>query len=69
MPIMNGIDLVQAIRSQESLHDIPILVMTAFDTGLSEEALRQGANDIIRKPIQLALLFQKIERLLPSNQL
>ncbi len=69
MPVMNGIELVQAIRRLGSLRDVPILVMTAFDTDLSQEALRRGANDTIQKPIQLPLLFQKIETLLSTNQL
>jgi CheY-like chemotaxis protein len=69
MPVMNGIELVQAIRRHGNLRDVPILVMTAFETDLSEEALRSGANDTIQKPIQLPLLFQKIETLLSTNQL
>jgi CheY-like chemotaxis protein len=69
MPVMNGIELVQAIRRRENLRHVPILVMTAFDTGLSEDAMRHGANDTIKKPIQLPLLFQKIEVLLATNQL
>jgi hypothetical protein len=31
--------------------------------------LRSGANDTIQKPIQLPLLFHKIETLLSTNQL
>jgi CheY-like chemotaxis protein len=64
MPGMNGIDLVHSIRSHKELRDIPILVMTAFDTSLSTEALAKGANDTIQKPIQLTSLFQKIAALL-----
>jgi CheY-like chemotaxis protein len=69
MPVMNGIALVQYIRRFRRLQSLPILVMTAFDTMLSAEALRSGADDTIHKPIQLSLLFQKIEALLSRKQL
>jgi len=69
MPGMNGIELVQSIRSLKELRDLPILVMTAFDPSLCAEALTKGANDTIQKPIQLSLLFQKIEALLSNAAL
>jgi two-component system, chemotaxis family, chemotaxis protein CheY len=66
MPGMNGLELVQSIRSLKELRDVPILVMTAFESSLCAEALTKGASDTIQKPIQLTLLFQKIEALLSN---
>lgn len=66
MPGMNGLELVQSIRSLEELRDVPILVMTAFEPSLCAEALTKGASDTIQKPIELTLLFQKIEALLSN---
>ena len=63
MPGMNGIELVHSIRSHKELRDIPILVMTAFDPSLLAEALANGANDTIQKPIQLTSLFETCSRI------
>ena len=62
MPGMNGLELAQSIRNVKELRDVPILLMTAFDASLCDEA--HGANDTIQKPIQLPLLFEKIEALI-----
>jgi two-component system chemotaxis response regulator CheY len=64
MPAMNGIELVESLRGLRQLRDVRILVMTAFDPSLSAEAITKGADDTIQKPIQLSVLFQKIQTLL-----
>jgi len=67
MPGMNGTELVKSIRTRQDLRDVPILVMTAFDRSLCVDALAKGANDTIQKPIQLPLLFRKIEALIYND--
>jgi len=53
MPVMDGLKLISLIRSDESLQDIPIVVITT--EGASEDrdrALALGANEYLTKPIQ-----------------
>ncbi len=53
MPVMDGLKLISLIRGEESLKDIPIVVITT--EGASEDrdrALALGANEYLTKPIQ-----------------
>ncbi len=53
MPVMDGLKLISLIRSEPSLADMPICVITT--EGASEDrerALSLGANEYLTKPIQ-----------------
>ena len=53
MPVMDGLKLVSMIRGNETLKNIPIVVITT--EGAQEDrarAMALGANDYITKPIQ-----------------
>jgi two-component system chemotaxis response regulator CheY len=53
MPVMDGLKLVSLIRSEDSIEDMPIVVVTT--EGASEDrqrALALGANEYLTKPIQ-----------------
>ncbi len=65
MPVMGGLDLLQAL---ESLDDPPpFALMTAFgDTETAIEALRLGAIDYLRKPVSVADLHALVERVAAS---
>jgi len=62
MPGMGGLDLLQEL---EELDDPPPLaLMTAFgDTQTAIEAMRLGAVDYLRKPVDVAELHRLVERL------
>jgi len=50
MPEMNGLDLTRAIRADEALSDLPVILLTALDKPDEREAgLKAGANDYIVK--------------------
>lgn len=53
MPVMNGIDAMRQLKSQESTAEIPVIIATG--AMLSSEnlrtALQAGAMDYVRKPI------------------
>ena len=68
MPKMDGIKLLQAIRSHPDLLDLPIVLMTV--KGKHNEkilGLKQGATDYISKPFNPSNLYDKIEKLLPKD--
>ncbi|MCL4149446.1 UNVERIFIED_CONTAM: hypothetical protein GTU68_013482 [Idotea baltica] len=51
MPIMNGIDMTEQIRTIKELAHVPIILVTAMSTDLDKvNGLRAGANDYLTKP-------------------
>ncbi len=63
MPNMNGLDAIRAIRADETIHDMPIIAVTALAMAGDEEAcLAAGANAYLSKPVRLAELVETINR-------
>lgn len=62
MPIMNGIEMLKIMRSQESLSGIPVIVLTTDETKKTE-TLEVGANMFLTKPILEKNVAEKIEAL------
>lgn len=60
MPIMGGIDMLKVVRADESLRQLPILVLTTDETK-KVEALECGANGFLMKPIRNNDLIAKIK--------
>ena len=53
MPVMDGLKLISLMRGEESLKDIPIVVITTEGAAEDRErALKLGANEYLTKPIQ-----------------
>jgi two-component system chemotaxis response regulator CheY len=53
MPVMDGLKLISLMREEETLKDIPIVVITTEGAAEDRErALRLGANEYLTKPIQ-----------------
>ena len=53
MPVMDGLKLISLIRSEQSLSEIPIVVVTTEGAKEDRErALSLGANEYLTKPIQ-----------------
>ena len=62
MPNMSGLDLLKAIRADENLKPIPVLLVTA--EALKEyvmEAVKAGVNNYVAKPFTVETLKEKIE--------
>ena len=53
MPVMDGLKLIGLMRGEESLRDVPVVVITTEGAAQDRErALRLGANEYLTKPIQ-----------------
>lgn len=68
MPTMSGFDLLDFVRNNEKLKEVPFLMLT----GINEKdrvtaAAEQGVSDFLIKPFSAEELEQKIERLLPGR--
>ena len=65
MPVMDGLKLISLIREEQSLKDIPIVVITTEGAGEDRErALALGANEYLTKPIQANRVLQVAKSLL-----
>lgn len=63
MPRLNGIETLEAIKSDDRLRRVPVIMMT---TSCSRDEVNRcydlGANSYITKPLQFDELTQKIKR-------
>lgn len=64
MPGMNGTELTRQIRQQKDLPFIPILLITAQEQSDVVEGLDAGADDFIRKPVEVTELLARVRSLL-----
>ena len=63
MPVMGGIEVLQIVRADDNLHQVPIIVLTTDETKKGE-ALEFGANGFLMKPIRKNDLIDKIDTLI-----
>ena len=64
MPIMQGIDLLCAIRRNPKLHAMPVLMVTAeAKRDQIIEAAKAGVNGYIVKPFTAATLREKLDKI------
>jgi len=63
MPVMNGLEVLKVVRSDENIEQIPIIVLTTDETKRTE-ALDLGANGFLMKPIRKNDLNSKIGSIL-----
>ncbi|WP_242341007.1 MULTISPECIES: response regulator [Anaeromyxobacter] len=60
MPVMNGAQLIDALREDATLRDIPIVLMTAAASTPAMPLPR--VNGYLSKPFELGVLLDTIER-------
>lgn len=67
MPIMNGMELVQAVRSDDQLSSIPILMVTTRNMKQDiVAAMRAGVNNYVTKPFDPKTIKEKIDKVLAA---
>lgn len=72
MPEMDGIEATHMIREMngEYYKQLPIIAFTANAvSGTRENFLKEGMNDFIAKPIELADVSQKLKKWLPAEKI
>jgi len=62
MPIMNGIEVLKVVRADDTLRQLPIIVLTTDETKKAE-ALDYGANGFLTKPIRNDELIKQISQM------
>jgi CheY-like chemotaxis protein len=70
MPVMNGLETVDAIRRHPKFHDIPVFFLTGEkDKNLPQKAFGLGANLFLRKPIDPMQLLKTVDYFVKEVQL
>jgi class 3 adenylate cyclase len=70
MPVMNGYETLERIKSDMALRDIPVIMISAVDEMESVvRCIKAGAEDHLPKPFNAALLKARIEACLEKKKL
>ncbi|WP_373516863.1 two-component regulator propeller domain-containing protein [Pricia sp.] len=69
MPVCDGIELCDTLKSNESTSHIPIILLTA-GSGEEQElrGLRSGADDFVAKPFKLQILQTRVDNLIQTRK-
>ena len=70
MPLMNGMEAIQKLKSIATTSEIPIVMATGIMTKPNDlkEALENGAIDYLRKPFDVMELTARVQAALRLNQ-
>ncbi|MFV8571378.1 chemotaxis response regulator CheY [Marinobacter sp. SBS5] len=69
MPGMSGFDLLKAVRADDSLKNLPVLMVTAeAKRDQIVAAAQAGVNGYVVKPFTAAVLKEKIEKIFERIQ-
>ncbi len=69
MPHMNGFELLEAVRQDPNIHDMPFLMITGTsDVERVKQAIAAGVSDYILKPFKPSQLGFKVARALTDSQ-
>lgn len=61
MPVMNGLEFVQALRARKEFDSMKLMMVTTEnDAAHIEKALSAGANEFVMKPFTYEVLEEKI---------
>ena len=64
MPVMDGFQLVEKVRADERLKNIPIVAISAGGKDAQEKAMSVGVDIYLRKPVRFAEVLETVKRLL-----
>ena len=61
MPVLSGLDLIMAVRSDDELADLPVVAITSFGEGVCKQARAVGATESVDKPTDVTSMREAIE--------
>jgi CheY-like chemotaxis protein len=69
MPKMDGVEVLEKIRSRRALTDIPVVMISAInDTATMERCMQLGADEYIMKPYNALVLKERVLALLNEKR-
>ena len=70
LPHLTGIELMQQLRADEELRDVPIMAVTAYAAAGDDERFRAaGAQAYVSKPISVMRFAETVDQLLEGGRL
>lgn len=70
MPEMSGLEVIDVIKSQDRLKNIPVLFLTGVESAdIEVQCLEKGGDDYIRKPYDSTVLKRRMSRLIELYEL
>jgi DNA-binding response OmpR family regulator len=61
MPRMDGLRVCQALKSSPATASVPVIFLTACaDAGLSAQAVKVGASDLLRIPVEAKEMVRRV---------
>ncbi|MCP4609591.1 MAG: response regulator [Planctomycetes bacterium] len=68
MPVMNGHEMLERLRNDQAIKDIPVIMVTALcDAKDIDTATSLGISDYVTKPIDFEKLIEKISNILSKK--
>jgi two-component system cell cycle response regulator DivK len=69
LPHVTGIELMQQLRADEELKDVPIMAVTAYAAAGDDERFRAaGAQAYVSKPISVMRFAETVDQLLEAGR-
>ncbi|MFC1614892.1 response regulator transcription factor [Gemmatimonadota bacterium] len=69
MPVMDGYEVLEAIRETSAFHDLPVLLLTAKAQQADvAKGIELGATDYMRKPFQPNKLVERVAQMLENKK-
>ncbi|MDD3254055.1 MAG: EAL domain-containing protein [Lachnospiraceae bacterium] len=69
MPVMDGFQLLDRIRENEHMHNLPVIITSQGDEESEERALDLDADDFISKPYNPAIIQHRVRNVLTRHRL
>lgn len=64
MPRLDGIEVLQRVKSDDRLRALPVIMLTSADTQAEvNRCYRLGASGYVAKPVDISALGEKLKRL------
>ena len=68
MPVMNGFEVLEAMKADEEMNSIPVIVLTA-EKSAELKALQMGAADFITKPFDVhEVILARVDRIIELHE-
>ena len=68
LPYITGIELMEMLRADEQLKDVPIMAVTAYAAAGDDERIRAaGASAYVSKPISVMRFAETVDQLLAGG--
>ena len=66
MPVMDGLQTLEAIRANDALRQVPVVILSAVkEEGKVRRILQLGVTDYLAKPLQPKAIVQRLHRIVP----